>query len=137
VELVLVVTIALTWFHIPFRGNPLLLLLASVLFLFTALGTGLLISTISNTQQEAFMSGFLVFLPSLLLSGFMFPVNSMPRVFQILTLAIPLRHYLEIVRAVFLKGAGFDALWRQLLALLAMGVALLWAAALRFRGESG
>jgi ABC-2 type transport system permease protein len=137
VELVLVVTIALTWFHIPFRGNPLLLLLASVLFLFTALGTGLLISTISNTQQEAFMSGFLVFLPSLLLSGFMFPVNSMPRVFQMLTLLIPLRHYLEIVRAVFLKGAGFEALWRQLLALLVMGVALLWAAARRFRGESG
>jgi ABC-2 type transport system permease protein len=137
VELVLVVTIALTWFHIPFRGNPLLLLVASVLFLFTALGTGLLISTISNTQQEAFMSGFLVFLPSLLLSGFMFPVNSMPRVFQMLTLLIPLRHYLEIVRAVFLKGAGFEALWRQLLALLVMGVALLWAAARRFRGESG
>lgn len=137
VELVLVVTIALTWFHIPFRGNPLLLLLASVLFLFTALGTGLLISTISNTQQEAFMSGFLVFLPSLLLSGFMFPVNSMPRVFQMLTLVIPLRHYLEIVRAVFLKGAGFEALWQQLLALLVMGVALLWAAARRFRGESG
>ena len=137
VELVLVVTIALTWFHIPFRGNPLLLLLASVLFLFTALGTGLLISTISNTQQEAFMSGFLVFLQSLLLSGFMFPVNSMPRVFQMLTLVIPLRHYLEIVRAVFLKGAGFEALWRQLLALLVMGVALLWAAARRFRGESG
>jgi ABC-2 type transport system permease protein len=137
VELVLVVTIALTWFHIPFRGNPLLLLLASVLFLFTALGTGLLISTISNTQQEAFMSGFLVFLPSLLLSGFMFPVNSMPRFFQVLTLVIPLRHYLEIVRAVFLKGAGFEALWHQLLALLVMGVALLWAAARRFRGESG
>lgn len=137
VELVLVVTIALTWFHIPFRGNPLLLLLASVLFLFTALGTGLLISTISNTQQEAFMSGFLVFLPSLLLSGFMFPVNSMPRVFQVLTLVIPLRHYLEIVRALFLKGAGFEALWKQLLALLVMGIALLWAAARRFRGESG
>lgn len=137
VELVLVVTIALTWFHIPFRGNPLLLLLASVLFLFTALGTGLLISTISNTQQEAFMSGFLVFLPSLLLSGFMFPVNSMPRVFQVLTLIIPLRHYLEIVRAVFLKGAGFEALWHQLLALLVMGVVLLWTAARRFRGESG
>lgn len=137
VDLVLVVAVALTWFHIPFRGNPLLLLLASVLFLFTALGTGLLISTVSNTQQEAFMSGFLVFLPSLLLSGFMFPVNSMPRVFQVLTLAIPLRHYLEIVRALFLKGAGFEALWPQLLALLVMGVALLGAAALRFRGESG
>lgn len=137
VELTLVVAVALVWFHIPFRGNPLLLLLASLLFLLTALGTGLLISTISNTQQEAFMAGFLVFLPSLLLSGFMFPVNSMPPVFQTLTLLIPLRHYLEIVRALFLKGAGLEALWRQLLALLAMGIGLLWTAARRFRGESG
>jgi ABC-2 type transport system permease protein len=137
VDLGLVMTVALLWFHIPFRGSLLLLLLGSVLFLFTALGTGLLISTISNTQQEAFMAGFLVFLPTLLLSGFMFPVGSMPRVFQVLTLANPLRHYLEIVRALFLKGAGFDALWRQLLALSAMGVTLLWLAARRFRGESG
>jgi ABC-2 type transport system permease protein len=136
VDLGLVTTIALFWFRIPFRGSLLLLLLGSILFLFTALGTGLLISTISNTQQEAFMAGFLVFLPTLLLSGFMFPVSSMPRVFQAVTLINPLRHYLEIVRALFLKGAGFDALWRQLLALFAMGVTLLWLAARRFRGES-
>lgn len=137
VELVLVVTVALAWFHIPFRGNPLLLLLASLLFLLTALGMGLLISTISNTQQEAFMAGFLVFLPALLLSGFMFPISSMPPAFQTLTLLNPLRHYLEIVRALFLKGAGFEALYRQLLALLLMGIGLLWTAARRFRGESG
>ncbi len=137
VDLVLVTAIALFWFHIPFRGNPLLLLLGSVLFLITALGMGLLISTISNTQQEAFMTGFLVFLPTLLLSGFMFPVTSMPRGFQAITLLNPLRHYLEIVRGVFLKGAGFEALWTQLLALLVMGVGLLWIAARRFRGESG
>ncbi len=137
VDLVLVTAVALFWFHIPLRGNPLLLLLGSLLFLVTALGMGLLISTISNTQQEAFMTGFLVFLPTLLLSGFMFPVTSMPRGFQEITLLNPLRHYLEIVRGVFLKGAGFEALWTQLLALLAMGVGLLWIAARRFRGESG
>lgn len=133
VDLGLVVTVALLWFRIPFRGNPLLLVLGTVLFLFSALGLGLLISSISNTQQEAFMSAFLVFLPAILLSGFMFPVSSMPRGFQALTLLNPLRHYLEIVRALFLKGAGIEALWMQLLALLGMGIGLLWLAARRFR----
>jgi ABC-2 type transport system permease protein len=106
-----------------------------VLFLFSALGLGLLISSISNTQQEAFMSAFLVFLPAILLSGFMFPVSSMPRGFQALTLLNPLRHYLEIVRALFLKGAGVEALWMQLLALLGMGIGLLWLASRRFRDD--
>ena len=133
VDMALVVTVAFLWFRIPFRGSPLLLLLGTVLFMFSALGMGLLISSISNTQQEAFMSAFLVFLPAILLSGFMFPVNSMPAGFQALTLLNPLRHYLEIVRALFLKGSGIEALWRQLLALLAMGSALLWLAARRFR----
>lgn len=137
VDLGLVTAVALLWFRIPFRGNPLLLVLGTVLFLLSALGMGLLISSISNTQQEAFMAAFLVFLPSILLSGFLFPVNSMPRLFQMLTLVNPLRHYLEIVRALFLKGAGLDALWTQMLALLAMGSALLWLAAGRFRASSG
>ena len=135
VDMGLVVMVALLWFRIPFRGNPLLLVLGTVLFLFSALGLGLLISSISNTQQEAFMSAFLVFLPAILLSGFMFPVNSMPQGFQALTLLNPLRHYLEIVRALFLKGSGFDALWPQLAALLAMGIGLLWLASRKFRDD--
>lgn len=137
VDLGLVTTVALLWFRIPFRGNPLLLVLGTVLFLLSALGLGLLISSVSNTQQEAFMAAFLVFLPAILLSGFLFPVNSMPRVFQLMTLVNPLRHYLEIVRALFLKGAGIEALWTQMLALLGMGTGLLWLAARRFRGASG
>ena len=137
VDLGLVTAVALLWFRIPFRGNPLLLVLGTVLFLLSALGLGLLISSISNTQQEAFMAAFLVFLPSILLSGFLFPVGSMPRAFQLLTLINPLRHYLEIVRALFLKGAGLEALWTQLLALLGMGVGLLWMAAGRFRASAG
>ncbi len=71
-------------------------------------------------------------MPLMLLSGFMFPVSSMPRIFQILTLANPLRHYLEIVRGVFLKGAGFAAFWPQLLALAVMGAGVLVLAATRF-----
>jgi ABC-2 type transport system permease protein len=133
VDLVLVTTVALLWFRIPFEGNLLLLLGASVLFLLSGLGVGLFVSTISNTQQEAFMTTFLIFQPTMLLSGFMFPVSSMPIVFQWLTLLNPLRHYLEIVRGIFLKGAGLSVLWPQYLTLLMMGTVILWFATTRFR----
>jgi ABC-2 type transport system permease protein len=137
-DLALITTMALLWFRIPFRGNPLLLLAASLLYIVTALGIGLFISTISRTQQEAFMAVFLIFLPTILLSGFMFPVTSMPAVFRWMTLVNPMRHYLEIVRGIFLKGAGLDALWTQFLALALMSVGILWLAAARFRrGATG
>lgn len=132
-DLALVTTVAVLWFGVPFQGSWALLLLASVLYLAPALGLGLLLSTISSTQQEAFMASFLVFMPTMLLSGFLFPVASMPEVFQQLTLLNPLRHYLEIVRGIFLKGAGLEALWRQFAALLLMGAGLLALAASRFR----
>ena len=131
-DLVIVTVVALLWFRIPFLGQGPLLLLAAFLFLLSALGLGLLISTVSNTQQEAFLSTFLTIMPVMMLSGFMFPVSSMPVAFQYLTLLNPLRHYLEIVRAVFLKGAGFQALWPQLLALAAMGATVVWLSAARF-----
>lgn len=133
VDLVVVTTVALAWFGVPFRGSLLMLLLASLLFLLSGLGLGLLISTFSRTQQEAFMTTFLVFQPAILLSGFMFPVSSMPQVFQWMTLLNPVRHYIEIVRAVFLKGVALEALWVQTLALLVIGGALLTFAAVRFR----
>jgi ABC-2 type transport system permease protein len=132
-DLALITTMALLWFRIPFRGSVLLLLAASVLYIVTALGIGLFISTISRTQQEAFMAVFLIFLPTILLSGFMFPVTSMPEVFRWLTLINPMRHYLEIVRGIFLKGAGFTALWSQFLALALMSLGILWLASARFR----
>jgi len=132
-DLVLVVAVAILWFDIPFRGNPLLLLAASALFILAALGLGLLISTVSNTQQEAFMGMFMVILPLIILSGFMYPIHTMPDFFQALTLLNPLRYFLEIVRGVFLKGAGLDVLWPQLLVLSAMAAGILTLATLRFR----
>jgi ABC-2 type transport system permease protein len=132
-DMALITTIALLWFHVPFTGNFLLLLAAALLFLLSSLGLGLLISTISSTQQEAFLASFMLFMPLMLLSGFMFPVSSMPAVFQWLTLLNPLRHYLEIVRAVFLKAAGLDALWFQFTALFVMGTTVMVVAASRFR----
>lgn len=135
-DLVIVTAVALLWFEVPFRGSFLLMLAASVLYLLSALGMGLLVSTIADTQQEAFMSTFLLFMPAMLLSGFLFPVGSMPELFQWLTLANPMRHYLEIVRAVFLKGAGFEALEQQYAALLLLGTVIFGAAVLRFRGRA-
>lgn len=132
VDLAVVTGVALLWFGVPFRGSLLLLFAASVLYLLSGLGVGLLISTISKTQQEAFMASFLVFMPAILLSGFMFPVSSMPGVFQWFTLINPVRHYIEIVRAVFLKGTGLAALWPQFAALLAIGLGLLGFATTRF-----
>jgi ABC-2 type transport system permease protein len=131
-DLVLITTFALVWFRVPFQGSFLLLLLAGVLYLFSTLGLGLLVSTISSTQQEAMMTGFLLIMPLMLLSGFMFPVSSMPVPFQWLTLLNPLRHFLDIVRAVFLKGAGLDALWPQFLALALIGTTVLTLAIRRF-----
>ena len=132
VEMVMITAVALFWFRVPFQGSFLLLLPGGLLYILCMLGVGLLISTVSNTQQEAMLTSFLVIMPVMLLSGFMFPVSSMPVVFQWLTLLNPLRHFLEIVRAIFLKGAGLAALWPQFLALLAMGVGLLGFAATRF-----
>jgi ABC-2 type transport system permease protein len=136
-DMLMITTVALLWFGIPFRGNFLLLLGAGLLYLIPALGLGLFISTISSTQQEAFLATFLVIMPVILLSGFMFPVSSMPRVFEWLTLLNPMRHFLEIVRGVFLKGSGVTELWKQLLALGVMGPAILVFAGLRFKRLAG
>lgn len=136
-DMVLVTGVAVLKFDVPFAGAPLMLLGASALYLLATLGIGLLISTVAETQQEAFMVSFLVYMPAILLSGFMFPVSSMPVLFQWLTLANPMRHFLEIVRGVFLKGVGFATVWPQLLTLAAMGVVTLGLAARRFRTAAG
>jgi ABC-2 type transport system permease protein len=137
VDLMVVVTVALFWFQVPFQGALLALLAASVLYLLSGLGMGLLISTVSTTQQEAFMATFLIFMPAILLSGFMFPVSSMPEVFQWMTNLNPVRHFLVIVRSIFLKGVGPAVLWPQYLAMAAIGGSLLWFAARRFRAAHG
>jgi len=133
VDMVLITVVSLVWFHIPFRGNFLVLGAASLCFILTGLGVGLLISTVSNTQQEAFMSMFLFFLPAMMLSGMMFPVQNMPQALQYVTLLDPLRHYLVVIRGVFLRGAGWTVLFPQMITLLGIGVTVLAFAATRFR----
>jgi ABC-2 type transport system permease protein len=137
VDLVLVTLLAVLWFGVPLVGSPLLLLFATVLFLLPSLGLGLLISTTSKTQQEAFMASYLTLVPAILLSGFMFPIASMPPFFRWLSLANPLRHYLEIVRGIFLKGVGLAELWQPHLALLVLGLGFVGVAAARFQKRIG
>ncbi|NCT66196.1 MAG: ABC transporter permease [Rhodanobacteraceae bacterium] len=136
VGLVLVGVITLVgtlWFDIPLRGNPLVLLLGTSLYLLSTLGLGLAISTVCKTQQQAFATNFFFVNPMFILSGFSFPITSMPQVLQWLTYLNPVRYFIVVIRAVFLKGVGVAVLAPQLLALAAIGLALLGVAALRFR----
>jgi len=132
VDLVLISAIAVIWFDIPIRGSPPALLFAAILYILACLAIGLLISTVSKTQQEAFMSMFLFLQPAIILSGFFYPISSMPQVFQWVTLLNPMRHFLEIIRAVFLKGEGVTALWPQYVALGLIAAAVMWLAVVRF-----
>jgi ABC-2 type transport system permease protein len=133
-DVLLVTTVAVTWFRIPLLGSPLLLFATSCIYLLTTLGLGLFISTISNTQQQAMMTATFFFLtPMLYLSGFIFPIENMPAVIQPITYLIPLRYFIIIVRGIFLKGIGVAVLWPQILALLAWGLIIVGLAVARSR----
>ena len=132
VDVVLITAVALFVFRIPFRGNPLLLLLCSTLFLMTSLGAGLFLSTISHTQQQAMMANFFFSTPAFMLSGFAFPIRNMPVVVQYLTYLNPLRYFIDIVRGIFLKGVGAEVLWPQMLSLAVYGVIVLGLSVVRF-----
>jgi ABC-2 type transport system permease protein len=131
-DVVLVTLVGVFWFDIPIRGSFGLLLLGTACYLLSTLGVGLFISTVSSTQQQAMMTTFFFFFPAMLLSGFVYPIANMPEVVQWFTLANPLRHFLIIIRGVFLKGIGFDVLWPQIAALLAIGIAVMAFAIQRF-----
>lgn len=120
-------------FDMPLRGPLPVLGAASLLYLMCTLGMGLLISTLSRTQQQAFLGGFLFVLPAILLSGVMTPIRGMPEWLQLATLLNPLRYFVEILRANLLAGAGLDLLWPRLLVLAGFGLGLLGLAALRFQ----
>ena len=136
-DVLLIVLVAKAWFHIPLQGSMVLLLALTSAFLMTSLGTGLFISTISRTQQQAMMTSFFVMQPSVLLSGFLFPIDNMPCAVQMLTYILPLRYYVTIVRGIFLKGSGMDVLWPQVAALLAFGTLILALAVSRFTKRMG
>ncbi len=133
VDVLFITCIGVFWFQVPIRGSVLLLLFATSLYLLTSLSVGLLISSVSSTQQQAVMSTFLFFFPAMLLSGFMFPIRNMPQVVQWITYINPLRYYLIIIRGIFLKGIGLQVLWPQYAALAVIGAVMLFLSARRVR----
>ena len=132
-----IVLVAALLFKVPIAGSLLLLFALTIIFLTTSLGLGLLISTVARTQQQAMMTSFFIMQPSVLLSGFMFPLDSMPPAIRAITYLIPLRYYLEIVRGIFLRGVGIDVLWPQALCLLVLGSLLLLGSVVRFSKKLG
>ncbi|MGN6650554.1 ABC transporter permease [Trinickia sp.] len=132
-DVVLVTALGVAWFGVPFIGSAFVMMIGVVLFLLSVIGLGLLLSTFSRTQQQAFALNFFLINPIFILSGFAFPIPAMPAVLQWLTYLNPLRYFLVVLRAVFLKGVGFEALWPQFAAMAVLAIAMLTASVLRFR----
>jgi ABC-2 type transport system permease protein len=128
-----VLVIGSLWFKVPVRGDLLLIVAMSGLFLITGLGIGLLASTIANTQQEAMLTVWMTLLPSLFLSGFFFPLEAMPPVLRLLSYLMPLRYYLVAIRSLMLKGASLSSLTTEMAALALFGLVIMTAAATRFK----
>lgn len=133
-DVVMAVAVGTLWFGVPLRGSVAALASASGLFVMCALGTGLLISASIRTQQTAMSAAImLTMVPSILLSGFYFPIRSMPAVVQWFTYLVPARYYMVIARSIFLKGVGFAETWPEMLVLAGMGAAYMVASMLAFR----
>ena len=131
-DVTLIAVVGSLWFEVPFRGNIAVLATGAVLFILCMLGVGLLISTISSTQQQAMVTSFFFIMPAITFSGFGFPINTMPHWMQLMSYAIPLRYFLIVVRGTYLKGVGMDILWPQMAAMAGLAFALLTTAILRF-----
>ena len=132
----LIIFAAMLLFGLPMRGNWGALLIALSLFIAGALATGLLISTVAETQQVAFQAALLTsFLPTLMLSGFIFPISSMPHALQLITLIVPARYFLIALRGIVLKGTPLALLWPQMTALSIYALVMLSLASLRLAKE--
>jgi ABC-2 type transport system permease protein len=132
-DVFMVLTAGVWIFKVPVRGDPLVLVAGTLLYLVCTLGIGLLISSVSKTQQQSFLAGFLFIMPAILLSGVMTPVQAMPAWLRTVTYVNPVRYFVEVIRANLLKGAGFADLWWRLLALGGIGCLILLFATVRFR----
>jgi ABC-2 type transport system permease protein len=131
-----IILVAMLLFDLPMRGSWGTLLLALSLFLIGALALGLLISSVSHNQQVAFQLALLAsFLPTLMLSGFIFPIASMPVFLRAVTYAVPARYFLIALRGIVLKGAGIDTFWIELVALAIYAALMLTLASVRLRRQ--
>jgi ABC-2 type transport system permease protein len=132
-DLLEILVIGVFWFGVPVHGSLALLLQLSVIFVLTSLGLGILISTVSRTQQEAMMLTWFILLPSIFVSGYFFPIEAMPLLLQAISRLVPLTYVLIILRAIVLRGAGLEMLVGDVLALTVFGAGVLGLAAVRFR----
>ncbi len=133
VQMTLTLFLASVWFHVPIKGSLVLLYVLSLTFFFSTLGVGALISTVSKTFQQAAQMTQLVLLPSILISGFIFPRESLPPALQVIGNALPLTYFVIIIRGILIKGVGLEYLWRQILPMAALGVAVFAIAINRFQ----
>jgi ABC-2 type transport system permease protein len=131
-DVTLIAVVGSLWFQVPFRGHVYVLATGAVLFLLCMLGVGLLISTISSTQQQAMVTAFFFIMPSIMFYGFGFPLSTMPQWMQVCSYFNPLRYFLVVIRGTYLKGVGMDILWPQMAAMAVLGVTLLTVSVLRF-----
>jgi len=136
-QTVVVLLLMVFLFRVPVSGSVTLLLILSLLFLIPALGIGIVISTFAKNQGEAMQMSLMSMLPSFLLSGFVFPRESMPLIIYLISFLIPATYYLEILRGIILRGAGIAALWDEALVLAAFGVLFMALSALRFKKHLG
>lgn len=134
IDTVIITGLVMKVFGVPLRGSFLLLLGLTFLYLVNLLGLGLLVSTIVRTQQQAMMaSAFMLMVPMIYLSGLIFPLENMPRIFQWVSVVIPVTYYANVVRGVFLRGSGIGVHWTDGLALIVIATIVLVVASLRFR----
>jgi len=133
-QIIMISTIGIVVFQIPFRGSVLLLAASSLLYVTCALGMGLIISARASSVDSANqMAGLIAFLPTFMLSGFVFPLSSMPWVLQAVSYCFPGRYFMVITRTIFLKGGGMNVLWPQMLALTIFAVSIISLAAVMYR----
>jgi ABC-2 type transport system permease protein len=133
VQMTVVIVLGALIFDVPMRGSVVLLYALSFAFMVAMLGLGLLLSTAARTQGQAMQLGFMMLLPNILLSGFMFPIAAMPRPAQLLAAALPLTYYLEVLRGVMLRGTGLESLWQEAAVLWAFAIGLVGLSVRRFR----
>jgi ABC-2 type transport system permease protein len=136
-DVLLLVAVGSWVFEVPLRGSLLVGATGVLLYVFSTLGVGLLISTLSQNQQQAFLGAFIFMMPAILLSGVMTPIRGMPGWLQVVTWLNPVRHFAEVMRGVLMRGAGFTDLWFQLAFLAALGVGVMALAVSRFRTQLG
>jgi ABC transporter DrrB family efflux protein len=135
VEMLLVLTVMVVVFAVPIHGSPLLLISLAALFLLCALGLGIFVSTLATTQLQAMQLAFMVMLPSVLLSGFMFPRSQMPGPIYWLTFAIPVTYFVDILRGVVLRGADLVDLLPQVAGLVICGIVIFGVSLSRFHKQ--